>query len=103
MVLCIAVRFGCISNQMRAEKGLNMMITTKQNALRAQIDLKQFFEASIGALQDEGKASKTGDQAKGRNRPLRTQVGGYPARRAVADAARALTAMWRLEASKRTI
>jgi hypothetical protein len=81
-----------------------MMITPKQKVVRAPVDLKQFFEASIAALQAEGKASKTG-QAKDRNSPLiqRTNIDGYPARRAVADAARVLTEMWRLETHKRGI
>jgi hypothetical protein len=80
------------------------MIMTKQKIEKAPVDLKQFFEASISALQAEGKAAKT-NQANGRNRPLiqRTNIGAYPTRSAVADAARALTTMWRLETHKRGI
>ena len=75
------------------------MITAKQKVLSPSVDLKQFFEASIGALEAEGMALEISDPTKGRNRPLlqRTQTAGFPARRAMADAARALTAMWRLK------
>jgi hypothetical protein len=77
------------------------MIMTKDKVVKAPVDLKQFFEASISALQAEGKASKTG-HANGRNRQLiqRTNIGGYPSTRALADATRTLAAMWRLKPQK---
>jgi hypothetical protein len=73
------------------------MINTKHEVVRAGVDLKEFFEASICALQHDGEALKTADLAKGRNRPLvvRTRTDASATRRTVADAARALTAMWR--------
>jgi hypothetical protein len=73
------------------------MIVTKQEVLGAGVDLKEFFEASIGALQEEKKGLKADDRAKRRNRPLvrRPNTDSSSVQRAVTDAARALTAMWR--------
>jgi hypothetical protein len=80
-----------------------LMITMKHEDLGARVDLKEFFEASIGALQEDKEALKTGDQANRRNRPLvqRVPVNATSANRAVTDAARALAAMWRLQTSAR--
>ncbi len=62
----------------------------------AGIDLKQFFEASVDALQDNRGSAETGNLAVRHNRPLveRGRIGGNPTDRALADAARALTALW---------
>ena len=72
--------------------------------LGEQVDLKEFFEASMGALQQDGELLKDGDKNR-RNRPLvqRTKTDSSSVQRAVSDAARALTAMWRPQLIKRTI
>jgi len=61
------------------------MITTKHEVLGARVDLKEFFEASIGALQGDVQGSKADDQAKRRNRPLvqRARTDGSSVQRAV--------------------
>ena len=81
------------------------MITQRREVLGEQVDLKEFFEASMGALQQDGELLKDGDKANRRNRPLvqRTKTDSSSVQRAVSDAARALTAMWRPQLIKRTI
>jgi hypothetical protein len=78
------------------------MITMKHEVLGARVDLKEFFEASIGALQEDVEGSKADDQAKRRNRPLvqRAKKDSSSVQRAVTDAARALSAMWRQQPQK---
>ena len=68
----------------------------KDRVSGAQLDLKQFFEASVNALQTCG-ATEIGRQTIRHNRALvqRTQTTGSRTNRAVADAARALSALWR--------
>jgi hypothetical protein len=62
----------------------------------AGIDLKQFFEASVDALQNDHGSAETGNHAVRLNRPLveRSRIGGSLTNRALSDAARALTALW---------
>jgi hypothetical protein len=62
----------------------------------AGIDLKQFFEASVDALQNDRGSAEIGNQAVRHNCPLveRARIGGSLTNRALADAARALTALW---------
>ena len=69
----------------------------KQEAFGAQIDLRQFFEASVGALQNVGRSSEIAGQTIRHNRALvqRTQMDGTRTNRVLADAARALTALWK--------
>ena len=78
---------------------------TKDEGFGAKIDLKQFFEASVGALEVEMESAKAGDRVTRRNSPLvrRNPLAGSTKNRAVADAARALTALWRMQTSKKAI
>jgi hypothetical protein len=73
------------------------MSMTKQAVLGTGIDLKQFFEASVDALQYDGESPDTGSRAIRQNGALvqRNRMNGTPEKRALADAARALTALWR--------
>jgi hypothetical protein len=74
---------------------------TKQETVGSGINLKQFFEASVRALQSESKTS--GVQDRRRALVPRTAPGETQQRRAVADAARALTALWKMQPSTRTL
>jgi hypothetical protein len=69
----------------------------KQGAFGAQIDLKQFFEASVGALQNVHRSGEVANQTIRHNRALveRTRMDVNLTNRALADAARALTALWK--------
>jgi hypothetical protein len=69
----------------------------KQEAFSCGIDLKEFFEASVSALQNERKsiANRAIVDRNGTNVTLK--------KKAVADAARALTALWKAQTSTRAI
>ena len=69
----------------------------KQEAFSCGIDLKEFFEASVRALQNERKsiANRAIVDRNGTNETLK--------KKAVADAARALTALWKAQTSTRAI
>jgi hypothetical protein len=73
------------------------MSMTKQAVLGAGIDLKQFFEASVDALQYDGGPTDTGRRTIRYSGALvrRSRTNGASEKRALADAARALTALWR--------
>ena len=73
----------------------------KQQALSTRIDAKEFFEASMSALRDEKESFKAGN----RNRALvqKTETDESFKKRAVADAARALTALWKMQTSTRPV
>jgi hypothetical protein len=77
---------------------------TKPDAAIPGMNLKQFFEASVSALQNEGKSIDTRNRAHQRNRALvsRTASDESLKKRAVADAAKALAALWRMQPSTRT-
>jgi hypothetical protein len=69
----------------------------KQAAVSSGVDLKEFFEASVSALQNESKpiASLNRNRALVLHRlPDETQK-----KRAVADAAKALAALWKMQTS----
>ena len=68
----------------------------KHRVSGAQLDLKQFFEASVNALQTYGVTEKSSQTIR-HNCALvqRTQTSGARTNRAMADAARALSALWR--------
>jgi hypothetical protein len=70
----------------------------KQNALSVGLDLKEFFEASVDALDSDSRAPKTPDQIIARNHPLFHRSGNEEQLRtqAVAHAAKALTALWKI-------
>ncbi len=78
---------------------------TKKYFSGTPVDLKQFFEASIRALQNDKEPLRIGNQGVRRNSPLvqKTQIDWSPGNRAVADAAKALTALWRMQNCKRSI
>jgi hypothetical protein len=69
----------------------------KQEAFGARIDLKQFFEASVGALDNVQRSGDVANRTIRHNRALveRTQMDGTLTNRALADAAKALTALWK--------
>jgi hypothetical protein len=69
----------------------------KHEVLGTGINLKQFFEASVDALQNDCRFSHISNQTSHRNCALvqRTQTDRSLANRALADAASALTALWR--------
>ena len=69
----------------------------KQAALMARVDLKQFFEASVDALQNADKPAKSIDPSVRRSSALvrRGAVDATVRARALADAARALTTLWK--------
>ena len=76
----------------------------KHDLVGSQVNLHQFFEASVRALHDE---SKPGDKRHGRARANRALVQGKESdeslrKRAVADAAKALTALWKIRPLGRT-
>jgi hypothetical protein len=76
----------------------------KENAVKPGMNLKQFFEASVSALQNEGKAIAIQDGIQQRNRALvsRSASDANLKRRAVADAAKALSALWKMQTPTRT-
>jgi hypothetical protein len=69
----------------------------KQETFGAGVDLKQFFEASVGALQNVHSSRELANRTIRHNRALveRTRMDGTLTNRALADAARALTALWK--------
>jgi hypothetical protein len=71
----------------------------KHEVLRTGVNLKEFFEASVDALQNDGKPSRNCKQTIRRNCALvqRTRTDPTLTKRAVADAARTLTALWRTQ------
>jgi hypothetical protein len=78
----------------------------KRQELNSRIDAKQFFEASVSALREESKSIESKSaEARSRNRALvqRTATDEALIRRAVDDAARALTALWKMQPSTRTV
>ena len=70
----------------------------KQPALLSGVDLKRFFEASVGALQSAADPTTIANPtARGRSSLVpRSVVDGAFGRRALADAARALTTLWKM-------
>jgi len=76
----------------------------KPQAFGSGIDVKQFFEASVSALRHESKSVETRNRAN-RNRTLvqRTATDDILNKRALADAASALTVLWKMQTSKRTV
>jgi len=73
------------------------MIRSKQEVVSSRVNLLQLYEASVGARQNDRQSIKTEDQTVQRNCTLvqRTAIDGTLRKRAVADAARALTALWK--------
>lgn len=71
----------------------------KQSTLGSQVDLKQFFKASVMALQNDGRPPAGKGQAVQRNSALvqRTLTERTPNDGALAHAARALTALWKVK------
>ena len=78
---------------------------TKQEAFRSRVDLQQFFEASVSALQHENRSPGIADRTGQRNAALvqRAAPSEILKNRAVADAARALAALWKIQTSKKTV
>jgi len=76
----------------------------KPQAFGSGIDVKQFFEASVSALRHESKSVETGNRTN-RHRTLvqRTATDDILNKRALADAASALTVLWKMQTSKRTV
>lgn len=76
---------------------------TKQEDFGSRVDLKQFFEASISALQHEGGAERKETRADLRHAALvqRAATVATPKNRAVADAARALAALWKIHPKRK--
>ena len=76
----------------------------KREGFGSGIDLKEFFEASVTALRDESKSGEMRGRVDQRNCGLvqRPSTGETLNKRALADAARALTALWKMQAPKRT-
>ncbi len=76
----------------------------KPQAFGSGIDVKQFFEASVSALRHESKSVETGNRTN-RNRTLvqRTATDDILNKRALADAASALTVLWKMQTSRRTV
>jgi hypothetical protein len=72
--------------------------------LTSGIDLKEFFEASVSALR-QATQSDSQHLADQRKRALvqRKVSDGTLTDRAVTDAARALAALWKMQAPKRTV
>ncbi len=94
VIQCIAHDATCIFNEQRPEERTSM---AKQEAFGARLDLKQFFEASVGALQNMNGSGEVANRAIRHHRaPVeRTRVDVTQTNRALADAARALTALWK--------
>jgi hypothetical protein len=69
----------------------------KHEVRRTGVNLKEFFEASVDALQNDSKSSRISNQTIRRNCALVQRTRTEPAltNRALADAARTLTALWR--------
>jgi hypothetical protein len=78
---------------------------TKQEAFSSRVDLKQFFEASISALQHESRCQGMAKHIAQRHVALvqRAATNDTLKNRAVADAARSLAALWKIPTSKKTI
>jgi hypothetical protein len=93
LISCIVPQASYAFNHQGHEERITM---TKHGVLGGRMDLKHFFEASVDALQDDSGSTETGNRANGRNCALvpRTRDTGLT-NRALADAARALTALWR--------
>jgi hypothetical protein len=75
----------------------NLAFMEKQTASIAGVDLKQFFEASVDALQNAGHPAKSGDRAARRSSALveRGALDMTLRTRALTDAARALSTLWK--------
>lgn len=72
----------------------------KPQAVTVRVDMKQFFEASVGALQNADDSSKPGvtktrSAEAQRNSALFRRADATLAKRALADAAKALTTLWK--------
>jgi hypothetical protein len=80
-------------------------LMTKQEAFSSRVDLKDFFEASISALQHENRSLGMAKHPDQRHVALvqRAVSNDTLKNRAVADATRALAALWKIQTSKRTI
>lgn len=78
---------------------------TKREGFGSGINLKRFYEASVSALQSESKTANSQDPAPERKRALvqRTASGETLKRRAMADAAEALAALWKMHPSTKAI
>jgi hypothetical protein len=76
----------------------------KHEANGSQIDLHRFFEASVRALQNDGKSAKTQNSGKRGDRALvqRNETNGSHKSQALADAAKALAALWKVQTLGRT-
>jgi hypothetical protein len=76
----------------------------KHEVVGSQIDLHRFFEASVRALQNESKFAKTQNRAERGNRALvqRNETDGSQKRQALADAAKALAALWKVQPLSKT-
>lgn len=79
----------------------------KDKGFGARLNLKQFFNASVGALESQTESGVAGDRMLRRNCALvqRNPEGGSLRRseRAIADAAKALTTLWKMQPSKKAI
>ena len=77
---------------------------TKQETFRSRVDLQQFFEASVNAVQQGSESLGIANRTGQRNAALvqRAATSENLKNRAVADAARALAALWKIQTSKRT-
>lgn len=78
---------------------------TKQEAFSSRVDLKQFFVASISALQHENSSPGMTEHTDQRHVALvhRAASNDTLKNRAAAHAARALAALWKIQTSKRTM
>ena len=76
----------------------------KHEVVGSQIDLHRFFEASLRALQNESKSAYTRNSGERGNRALvqRNQTDGSQKRQALADAAKALAALWKVQPLSKT-
>jgi hypothetical protein len=77
----------------------------KRPTFSSRIDPKQFFEASVHALREESKSVESRCATGLRSRALvqRITPDEILRKRAVADAARALSILWKAQTSKSTI
>jgi hypothetical protein len=67
---------------------------TKQQGSSSPSDLKQVFEVSMSALHEEGKSAEP--TVRGNRAIVQRATEETQKKRAVADAARALTALWKM-------
>ena len=76
----------------------------KHVVVGSQIDLHRFFEASLRALQNESKSAYTRNGGERGNRALvqRNETEGSQKSQALADAAKALAALWKVQTLGRT-